>query len=107
MILVCKHIFSSNFNGLAIYPFIFIKDKTLKNNIRIINHEKIHLKQQLELLWLPFFIWYSIEFLVRLIQFKNKQLAYKNISFEQEAYANELNMNYLKNRKLFSFINYL
>lgn len=107
MIVIFKYLFSSKFNGLAIYPFIFLKHKLLKENFRVINHEKIHLKQQLELLWLPFFIWYSIEFLVRLIQFKNKQLAYKNISFEQEAYANELNMNYLKNRKLFSFINYL
>jgi hypothetical protein len=107
MIVIFKYLFSSKFNGLAIYPFIFLKHKLLKENFRVINHEKIHLKQQLELLWLPFFIWYGIEFAVRLIQFKNTQLAYKNIIFEREAYKNESNLNYLKDRKLFSFLKYL
>jgi hypothetical protein len=27
-----------------------------------VNHEKIHLRQQLELLVLPFYVWYIIEF---------------------------------------------
>ncbi len=107
MILVFKHILPSKFIGVAIYPFIFIKDKSFKTDLQLINHEKIHLKQQLELLLLPFFIWYAIEFLFRYIQFKNAHMAYKNISFEKEAYINESNLNYLNDRKLFSFLKYL
>ena len=107
MIFVCKHIFPAKFIGLAIYPFIFLKDSSLKADLRLINHEKIHLKQQAELLWLLFFIWYGLEFLICIIQYKNTHMAYKNISFEKEAYINEFNLNYLNDRKLFSFLKYL
>lgn len=73
----------------------------------LINHEKIHIKQQLELLWLPFFIWYFVEYLVRLVQYRNWNIAYRNISFEREAYQNEYNPNYLLTRERFSFFKYL
>lgn len=92
--------------AITIWPFIII-NKKYKGNDVLINHEKIHLKQQVELLWLPFFIWYFIEFLVRYVQYKNWHLAYLNISFEREARDNECNFLYLKNRKLFSFYSYL
>ena len=107
MILVFKYIFPSRYCGMAIYPFIFLKEEGLKIDEKLINHERIHLKQQLELLWILFFIWYFFEYLFRLYQFKNHYKAYKNISFEKEAYKNENNLTYLRNRKLFSFTNYL
>ncbi len=106
-VVVLSWLFAKNFRGLAIYPFIFLRDKQLKENLKIINHEKIHLRQQLELLWIFFFLWYGIEFLIRWIQFKNPNAAYLNISFEKEAYANEIDLEYLKKRKLWSFIHYL
>lgn len=106
-VVVLSRIFSKNFRGMAIFPFIFLKDKSLIQNKTILNHEKIHLRQQLELLWILFFIWYGIEFIIRLIHYKNSQKAYFEISFEREAYANEKDLNYIKNRKLFSFIHYL
>lgn len=74
---------------------------------RLITHETIHSKQQKEMLILPFFIWYGVEFLVRLIQYRNWHTAYRNISFEREAYANEGNKEYLSKRKLFSWIHYI
>lgn len=74
---------------------------------KFINHEEIHERQQKEMLALPFFIWYVIEFLVRLAQYRNWHEAYRNISFEREAYSNEMDMNYLTSRKKFSWINYL
>jgi hypothetical protein len=92
--------------AITIWPFIFINKLYIGDDV-LINHEKIHIKQQLELLWLPFFIWYIIEFLIRLIQYKNWHTAYLNISFEREAFQNECNFDYLENRKLFNFINYL
>lgn len=106
MILIFKHIIPRNYIGLTIYPFIFLRDKHLKSNKTLLNHEKIHLKQQVELLWVVFFIWYSIEYLIRLFQFKNHYKAYKNISFEKEASENETNLSYLNHRKNYSFLSY-
>jgi len=105
MILFSKFRFKQ-YVAITIWPFIFI-NKLYKGDDVLINHEKIHIKQQLELLWLPFFVWYIIEFLIRLIQYKNWHTAYLNISFEREAFQNECNFDYLENRKLFSFIDYL
>ncbi|AOW20393.1 hypothetical protein [Urechidicola croceus] len=107
MIIISKHIIPDKFVGLTIFPFIFLKNKDLKGNRTLVNHEKIHLKQQLELLWVPFFLWYSVEFLIKLIIYKNWHEAYRNISFEKEAYQNESNFNYLNQRKLFAFLKLL
>ncbi len=105
MILFTKLKFK-NYIAITIYPFIIIH-KDYKGNLGLVNHEKIHLKQQIELFWLFFFIWYVVEFVVRCIQYKNWYLAYRNISFEREAYQNEKNQNYLSDRKIFSFFKYL
>jgi hypothetical protein len=86
---------------------VFIKYAFDSENKVLINHEKIHIKQQMELLVLPFFLWYFVEYAVRLLQYKNANLAYRNISFEREAYANEINLNYLETRRFFSFLQYL
>ena len=107
MILISKYIVPRGYIGITIFPFMFLKYKALKGNIVLINHEKIHLKQQLELLIIPFFIFYSFEFLIRLIQYKNWKLAYMNISFEREAYKNQKDLNYLKSRPLWNFINFI
>lgn len=106
-VVVASWLFTKNFRGLAIFPFIILKENSLKSNSTLINHEKIHIRQQLELLWVIFFVWYGIEFLVRLIQFKNAYEAYQNISFEKEAYQNDTNLNYLKQRKFWKFAQYL
>ncbi|CAL2076260.1 conserved protein of unknown function [Tenacibaculum sp. 190524A02b] len=95
------------FVGLALYPFIFLKRKDLKNNIFLINHEKIHLKQQIELLIIFFYLFYLIEWFIKLIKYRSTAMAYKNLSFEREAYLNEGDLNYLKKRKAWAFIAYL
>ncbi len=89
--------------GLTVFPFMFLKHKTLKGNRVLINHEKIHLRQQLELLIIPFFMIYILEYVVRLIQYRNRQLAYRNISFECEAYINEKDLDYLKKEVFLEF----
>lgn len=91
-----------NVIGITLCPFgVYVK----KLNIYlIINHEKIHWVQQLEMLIIPFYLWYIIEWLIKIIFFKD---AYRNISFEREAYNNEYNFNYLKTRKHYSWIKYV
>jgi len=92
---------------MAIFPFILLKKEHYKNDSEIINHEKIHLRQQLELLILPFYIFYLINYLFNLIKYKKHDLAYRKIIFEQEAYANEKNLDYLKKGNWFGWLNML
>jgi len=92
---------------MAIWPFIFIRYRQSEEDSILINHEKIHLKQQIELLWIPFFIWYFVEFLVRLIIIRKWDKAYRSISFEKEAYLNEIDLAYSNNKKWGSFLKYL
>ncbi len=106
-LIISKFWVPKGFSGITVYPFVFVRSIFWAEKKSFVNHEKIHLRQQLELLIVLFFIWYGLEFFVRLIQFRNRQKAYRNISFEREAYANESNPHYLTNRKFFSFFNYL
>ncbi len=106
-IVVNKYLIGRHFVGIALWPFIVVKDSFLKEDEAFINHERIHIRQQAELLVLPFYIFYFAEYIIRLFQYRNSQLAYRNISFEREAYYNEDDLYYLKNRKPWSFIKYL
>ena len=90
--------------GVTLAPFgIYIDESHLKNK-RTIRHETIHWKQQMEMLIIPFYLWYVTEWFIRLFMRGN---AYKNISFEREAYGNESNENYLEKRKFYSWVKYL
>lgn len=106
-LIVTKYLIPKGYNGLTLFPFVMIRNNFDKENKVLINHEKIHIKQQIQLLVLPFLIWYLLEFLFRWIQFKNKNKAYRNISFEREAYENEHNLNYLNEMPFWGFLNYL
>lgn len=107
ILVVAKYLIPKGYRGMTVYPFVFLKYYKDKVNAVFLNHEKIHLQQQIEMLVIPFYIWYVFEFFVRLVQYKNKDLAYRNISFEREAYSNETNFNYLKKRSLFGFVKYI
>ena len=107
MILVSKYMVPKGYGGITVFPFVFVKDAKLKQQKTFLNHEHIHLKQQLELLIIPFFIWYGFEFVVRYIQYRNWTYAYRNISFEREAYTNEKDLNYLKSRSIWNFLKYI
>lgn len=107
MIFISKYLIPKGYVGLALYPFVFLKSKELRLNEVLVNHEKIHLRQQLELLVLPFYVLYGFEFLIRLLQFKKWYVAYRNISFEREAYTNEKNLHYLESRSFWKFLRYM
>ncbi|RAK20116.1 hypothetical protein B0I03_1085 [Flavobacterium aquaticum] len=107
IVLVFKYLIPKGFRGFTFFPFVFLSDKKDKSNSVLLNHERIHIRQQLELLIVFFFIWYGIEFLVRLVQYKDRRAAYYNISFEREAYSKEKDLYYLKQRSFWSFLKYL
>ena len=83
------------FKAITIWPFIFARKQLNKVDI---NHEYIHGKQQKELLIILFYIIYLIEWIFK---------GYKNISFEREAYYYEYDLDYLNDRRYFSWINFL
>jgi len=83
-------------SAMALYPFILMHRSTEPDEF-LINHEKIHLRQQKELLVIPFYIWYLIEL---------KRKGYYGICFEREAYLNDLDLRYLDRRKPFAFLKY-
>lgn len=94
--------------GIALFPFIILNSKlSLERQETLINHEKIHLRQQLELLVLPFYILYLANYIINLLVYKNHQKAYRNIIFEKEAFENEKRNDYLKSRKIWAFINFI
>ncbi|WP_029037928.1 hypothetical protein [Salinimicrobium xinjiangense] len=106
-VVVNKFILAKHFDGVVLWPFIVVKRKELKKNPVFMNHERIHLRQQLELLVIFFFVWYFFEYFIRLIKYGDAYQAYSRISFEREAYVNEKDLNYLSKRSFWSFWSYL
>lgn len=72
IIITSKYLIKNDIRGLTLFPFIFVSEKAdLKDDI-LINHEKIHIQQQKELLVLPFYIWYLIDFGIQFLKYRNK-----------------------------------
>jgi hypothetical protein len=97
--------------GISLFPFIILREKyrddkkywVIKGG-RIINHETIHFQQALELGVIPFYILYILEYIIKSVLYFSIEKAYKNISFEREAYENEYNLTYLTSRKRYNWI---
>lgn len=94
------------FLACNIFGVIFIRKEyealTNKSTFRkVLNHEAIHTQQMKELGYIGFYVIYFIEWLYRLITPPWKT-AYRDISFEQEAYTHSENFEYPSNRKPFA-----
>ena len=108
MIIVCQNFLkNTKINGITLFPFILLRKPSDRENPVLINHEKIHLRQQLELFIFFFYLWYVLEYLYWYLRLRDSFLAYKYISFEREAFAMEDDLNYLDERRFFSFWKYL
>ena len=59
------------------------------------------------LAFLSFYILYVLEYFIKLIRYRSFSKAYKNISFEREAYECEHDNNYLENGDYFEWIKYI
>lgn len=107
IVIVFKYLTPKWVRGITLFPFIVLSEKLDRNDAVLLNHESIHLRQQLEMLVLPFFAIYVLEFMIGYLKYKNWNLAYRNISFEREAYANEKDLDYLKKRTFWRFLKYI
>lgn len=106
ILIVSKYLVPKGYRGLTVFPFVFLKQRESVADVVLLNHEKIHLRQQSELLVLPFFVWYTLAFLCHFLMEKDAKKAYRAIPFEREAYANEKDLHYLKQRSFWCFLNY-
>lgn len=91
------------FKAVNLFGFVFVR-KGLEMSEKDLNHEAIHTAQMKEMLYVFFYLWYFIEWVIRLFQKGN---AYRNISFEKEAYANDEDFAYLNDREPYSWFEYL
>lgn len=97
--------------GISLFPVVILREYYLYDTplwkdrkAKTTNHETIHFQQQLEMLVIPFYVLYVLEYLIKFLLCFNLKKAYRNISFEREAYANDTNQEYLKTRKRFNWI---
>lgn len=101
--------FISKFNGevdAITLPFLIVCRKEFANDKYLLNHEKIHLCQYAELLIIGFPIVYFISYFINRLSGSNSRSSYFDIILEREAYANQYDLDYIKNRKPFSWIGY-
>jgi hypothetical protein len=103
MIIYNKFIPFNGFKAMNFFGIIFARKQL--NEVDI-NHEKIHTAQMKDLLFIGFYIWYLIEWIWKLFEYRDFMEAYKHISFEKEAYAQQDNMYYLSYRDNFEFLVY-
>lgn len=88
--------------AINLFGVVFVrKGYTLDD--ALLNHEAIHTAQMREMLYVFFYLWYVIEWVLRL---SGKGNAYEKISFEREAYSNQNDMEYLSRRKHFAWWKY-
>jgi len=91
----------------AFFPFVFVKSEEFATPI-FINHERIHFRQQIETLFIGSWILILMEDIYSRVFLKLELLDYYLYrAGEQEAYCNQHNFNYLKNRLWFSLFTYL
>jgi len=91
-------ILPKNVIAITLMPFgMYFRDYDV--SLATLMHEGIHKDQQEEMLYIFFYLWYFVEWLIKLVIYG--KYAYWNLSFERE--ARELKTN----RKHFAWIKYL
>lgn len=91
----------------AFFPFIIFRSEEEKIP-QLINHEKIHFRQQIETAFVGFIIWSLLEMLyARLILRKSSKESYLYLSSEQEAYRNQHDLSYLESRPFWAQFRYV
>lgn len=91
------------FKAINLFGVLFVR-KGCKMSDTDLNHEAIHTAQMKEMGYIFFYLWYLIEWIIRLFKKGN---AYHNISFEKEAYKNQSWLIYPHIRQSYSWLDYL
>lgn len=94
------------FKAINLFGVLFVRKHSIMTASDM-RHECIHTAQMREMLYVFFYVWYIVEWLVRLIQYIDSHMAYRNISFEREAYDMQRDLLYLDDRKHYAWVKYL
>ena len=95
------------FRAINLFGIVFARKEYAELDKRVQNHESIHTRQMLEMVVIGFYLWYVLEWIIKWIRYKDRYAAYRNISFEREAFANDAHQHCLKSRKWYAFATYL
>ncbi len=90
--------------AVALFPFIITAGPLSSVGEQ---HERIHLRQQLELGIVFFYLLYGLSFLLNRLAGMSGPEAYMSIWFEKEAYANQEVPSYLESRPLWAWVRYV
>lgn len=91
------------FVAINLFGVIFARKEYRPLSNMSILHERIHTAQMRELLFVGFYIAYLAEWVFRLLRsLRTGENAYRSISFEEEAYSNEKDAEYLSRRRRFA-----
>lgn len=94
-----------SFLAINLFGYVFTK-RELKDWQK--RHEEIHSEQMKELLYVPFYLLYVLEFIIKLPFYKfNWNNTYKAISFECEAYRYQDWTYYISYREKYIWRKYL
>ena len=74
---------------------------------RTLRHEGIHTAQMREMLYIFFYIWYGLEYLAIRLFHRTQNGTYRDVSFEEEAYAHEDDPDYLASRRPYAWFRYI
>jgi hypothetical protein len=94
------------YTGLSFFIFIWIS-KLTNDEVKLVRHEKIHFLQQVEMLFVFHWFLYGLFYIVSRSKGHGHFVAYRYNPFEIEAFENEKDVNYLKERRPFAWINYV
>ena len=90
------------FKAINLFGVLFVR-KGCTMSESDINHEMIHTAQMKEMGYVLFYLWYLVEWLVKLARLGNSNKAYRSISCEREAYGNEKNLTYTITRAKYAW----
>lgn len=94
------------FTAMNVFGLLFAR-KEYKGRLsqKTLNHEAIHSAQYKELGYIFFLPLYLLEWFVKLFYYGfRSKVAYRNISFEREAFEHQYEYDYLKSRKHYAWV---
>ena len=94
------------YTGLSFFIFIWIRRHT-SDEVALVRHEKIHFWQQVEMLFIFHWLCYAFFYIVGRLSGQCHYIAYRHNPFEIEAFTNDLDVNYLQNRRLYAWTGFV
>ena len=94
------------FKAINLFGVLFVRGNAVISE-KTLRHEHIHTMQMREMLYVPFYLWYGLEYVIRFFGWSFENKPYDRMSFEREAYGNEHDIYYPKTRKHYSWFKYI